>query len=89
MAWAQHRGIERVQVRVDGGPWQEARLGTADGVDTWRQWVWPWQATPGRHRLEVRATDGAGAVQTGVRTGTVPDGATGWHTVDVNVRALG
>lgn len=47
VAWAQHRGIERVQVRVDGGPWQEARLGTADGVDTWRQWVWPWQATPG------------------------------------------
>lgn len=47
VAWAQHRGIERVQVRVDGGAWQEARLGTADGVDTWRQWVWPWQATPG------------------------------------------
>ncbi|MEY2226432.1 molybdopterin-dependent oxidoreductase [Streptomyces sp. BF23-19] len=89
VAWAQHRGIERVQVRVDGGAWQEARLGTADGVDTWRQWVWPWQATPGRHTLEVRATDGTGTVQTGVRTGTVPDGATGWHAVDVNVRALG
>ncbi|MER7823209.1 molybdopterin-dependent oxidoreductase [Streptomyces sp. NPDC096097] len=89
VAWAQHRGIDRVQVRVDGGPWQEARLGTADGADTWRQWVWPWQATAGRHTLEVRATDGTGAVQTGVRTGTVPDGATGWHAVDVDVRALG
>ncbi|MFD3472471.1 molybdopterin-dependent oxidoreductase [Streptomyces sp. NPDC058682] len=89
VAWAQHRGIERVQVRVDGGPWQEARLGAADGVDTWRQWVWPWEATPGPHTLEVRATDGTGAVQTGVRTGTVPDGATGWHAVDVRVRALG
>lgn len=89
VAWAQHRGIERVEVRVDGGPWREARLGDADGVDTWRQWVWPWEATPGRHTLEVRATDGAGAVQTGVRTGTVPDGATGWHAVEVTVRALG
>ncbi|MBP2035562.1 DMSO/TMAO reductase YedYZ molybdopterin-dependent catalytic subunit [Streptomyces avidinii] len=89
VAWAQHRGIERVEVRVDGAAWQEARLGTSDGVDTWRQWVWPWEATPGPHTLEVRATDGTGAVQTGARTGTVPDGATGWHTVNVRVRALG
>ncbi|WP_374778484.1 molybdopterin-dependent oxidoreductase [Streptomyces sp. NBC_01310] len=89
VAWAQHRGIERVEVRVDGGPWRQARLGASDGVDTWRQWVWPWEATAGRHTLEVRATDGTGAVQTGVATGTVPDGATGWHAVDVNVRALG
>lgn len=86
VAWAQHRGISRVQVRVDAGPWQEARLGAADGNDTWRQWVWVWEATPGRHTLEVRATDGTGAVQTGVRTGTVPDGATGWHSVSVRVR---
>ncbi|MFE2329783.1 molybdopterin-dependent oxidoreductase [Streptomyces sp. NPDC059385] len=89
VAWAQHRGIDRVEVRVDGGAWQEARLGAADGVDVWRQWVWPWEATPGRHTLEVRATDGTGAVQTGVRTGTVPDGATGWHTVEVSVGGLG
>ncbi|MFE6839410.1 molybdopterin-dependent oxidoreductase [Streptomyces sp. NPDC057705] len=89
VAWAQHRGIEGVEVRVDGGPWQRARLGAADGVDTWRQWVWPWEATPGRHTLEVRATDGTGAVQTGVRTGTVPDGATGWHAVEVRVKDLG
>lgn len=86
VAWAQHRGIARVEVRVDGGPWQEARLGAADGDDTWRQWVWPWDAAPGRHTLEVRATDRTGAVQPGVRRGTVPDGATGWHTVTVRVR---
>ncbi|MFD9407648.1 molybdopterin-dependent oxidoreductase [Streptomyces sp. NPDC059989] len=85
VAWAQHRGIARVEVRVDGGPWHEARLGAADGADTWRQWVWPWEATAGRHTLEVRATDGTGAVQTGERTGTLPDGATGWHTVTVRV----
>ncbi|MGW6873087.1 molybdopterin-dependent oxidoreductase [Streptomyces xanthophaeus] len=86
VAWAQHRGISRVEVRVDGGPWQQARLADADGDDTWRQWVWPWDAAPGPHTLEVRAVDGTGAVQTGERTGTVPDGATGWHTVPVDVR---
>ncbi|MFD9356041.1 molybdopterin-dependent oxidoreductase [Streptomyces sp. NPDC060031] len=85
VAWAQHRGISRVEVRVDGGPWREARLGDADGDDTWRQWVWQWEATPGRHTLEVRATDRGGAVQTGERAGTVPDGATGWHSVPVRV----
>ncbi|MEV6686154.1 molybdopterin-dependent oxidoreductase [Streptomyces sp. NPDC051130] len=87
VAWAQHRGITRVEVRVDGGPWHEARLADADGDDTWRQWLWPWEATPGRHTLEVRATDRTGAVQTGERRGTVPDGATGWHAVTVRVRA--
>ncbi|WP_327256284.1 molybdopterin-dependent oxidoreductase [Streptomyces sp. NBC_01244] len=86
VAWAQHRGIARVEVRVDAGPWREARLGAADGDDTWRQWVWIWEAAPGGHTLEVRATDRTGAVQTGERTGTLPDGATGWHAVTVRVR---
>ncbi|THA56809.1 molybdopterin-dependent oxidoreductase [Streptomyces sp. A1136] len=87
VAWALHRGVSRVEVRVDGGPWQEARLADSDGDDTWRQWLWPWEATPGRHTLEVRATDRTGAVQTGKRRATVPDGATGWHAVTVRVRA--
>ncbi|MER5811222.1 molybdopterin-dependent oxidoreductase [Streptomyces sp. NPDC002033] len=87
VAWAQHRGISRVEVRADGGPWREASLAAADGVDTWRQWVWPWDARPGPHTLEVRATDGAGQVQPERRTGTVPDGATGLHSVTVDVRA--
>ncbi|WP_405486818.1 molybdopterin-dependent oxidoreductase [Streptomyces sp. NBC_00096] len=87
VAWAQHRGIARVEVRVDAGPWREARLAEADGDDTWRQWVWFWEAAPGRHVLEVRATDRTGAVQTGERTGTLPDGATGWHSVAVRVRS--
>ncbi|MFJ8159325.1 molybdopterin-dependent oxidoreductase [Streptomyces sp. NPDC096136] len=87
VAWAQHRGISRVEVRADGGPWREARLGDADGNDTWRQWVWPWEAAPGEHTLEVRATDGRGDVQTQERRGTLPDGATGWHSVTVSVHA--
>ncbi|MFJ7068663.1 molybdopterin-dependent oxidoreductase [Streptomyces sp. NPDC101115] len=85
VAWAQHRGISRVQVRVDDGPWQDAGLGTEDSRDTWRQWLYRWQAAPGRHTLTVRATDGTGAVQTERRTGTMPDGATGLHSVVVTV----
>ncbi|MFG2639464.1 molybdopterin-dependent oxidoreductase [Streptomyces sp. NPDC048370] len=85
VAWAQHRGIARVEVRVDDGPWREARLGTEDSRDTWRQWVHPWQAEPGRHTLTVRATDGTGVTQPERRTDTMPDGAAGWHSVVVTV----
>ncbi|MFJ2746122.1 molybdopterin-dependent oxidoreductase [Streptomyces sp. NPDC087440] len=85
VAWAQHRGIARVEVRVDGGPWQDASLAAENGRDTWRQWSWPWQAAPGNHSLEVRATDREGDTQTERRVGTVPDGATGLHSVVVAV----
>ncbi|MEU0131284.1 MULTISPECIES: molybdopterin-dependent oxidoreductase [unclassified Streptomyces] len=85
VAWAQHRGIARVEVRVDGGEWHTARLGAEAGRDTWRQWVWEWPAKAGHHTLEVRATDRTGATQTDKRVGTVPDGATGWHSVVVDV----
>jgi DMSO/TMAO reductase YedYZ molybdopterin-dependent catalytic subunit len=85
VAWAQHRGIERVEVRVDQGAWAEADLGDVPSDDTWRQWVWRWDATPGRHTLEVRATDGDGATQPEERTRPFPSGATGWHSVVVNV----
>ena len=50
VAWAQHVGIERVEVRVDEGPWREAELAAQDTIDTWRQWRFAWDdATPGNH----------------------------------------
>jgi DMSO/TMAO reductase YedYZ molybdopterin-dependent catalytic subunit len=87
VAWAQDTGIETVEVRVDEGPWHQARLAAEDNIDTWRQWVWQWEATPGNHRLEVRATDAAGRTQTADRAPIAPDGATGWHSVNVTVEA--
>ena len=85
VAWAQASGIEKVEVRVDGGDWQEASLGEEDGVDTWRQWVYDWDAGTGPHTLEVRATDRTGFVQTGKRAPIAPDGSTGWDSKSVTV----
>jgi hypothetical protein len=85
VAWAQHRGISKVEVRVDDGAWQEATLAVVPSVDTWRQWSWTWHTTRGAHRLSVRATDNGGATQTGEEAPPAPDGATGWHTIDVTV----
>ena len=85
MAWAQHTGIARVEVRVDEGDWVEAALGDGVGTDTWRQWSYAWDATSGSHRLEVRATDTTGATQTSDEAPPAPDGATGWHGISVTV----
>lgn len=85
VAWAQHRGIDKVEVRVDDGPWQQADLAAEDTRDTWRQWSFPWKATAGGHTLTVRATDRTGEVQTEKRTRTIPDGASGRHSVVVGV----
>jgi DMSO/TMAO reductase YedYZ molybdopterin-dependent catalytic subunit len=84
VAWAQHRGIEAVEVGVDGN-FQQAKLAVQDTIDTWRQWYYPWQATPGEHMLQVRATDKTGYTQTSVNHPTEPNGATGWHTIHVTV----
>ncbi|MGH3169154.1 MAG: molybdopterin-dependent oxidoreductase, partial [Trebonia sp.] len=84
VAWAQHRGIEAVEVAVDG-TWHQATLGAQDTIDTWRQYYFPWQATPGRHTLQVRATDKTGHTQTPAAHAPEPNGATGYHTIHVTV----
>ncbi len=84
VAWAQHAGIEAVEVGIDG-VFREARLPVQDTIDTWRQWYYVWDATPGQHMLQVRATDKNGYTQTSVKHKTPPNGATGYHTIHVNV----
>jgi hypothetical protein len=85
VAWAQHVGIERVEIGIDDELWANADLAAQDSIDTWRQWVYRWQATPGDHRLRVRATDRNGSTQTADRTEPFPDGATGQHEIVVRV----
>jgi DMSO/TMAO reductase YedYZ molybdopterin-dependent catalytic subunit len=87
VAWAQHKGIAAVEVRVNGGPWHEARLASVPGIDTWRQWVWDWTAAPGNYRLEARATDATGYTQTAVQAQPPPNGASGYPSAQVTVRS--
>ena len=86
VAWAIHRGVQGVEVKIDDGPWQPARLGEVPTNDTWRQWVLDWDATPGSHAIVARATDGTGTVQTADRANPIPDGASGWHSIIVLVQ---
>ena len=85
VAWAQHRGITRVEIQVDDDPWQEAKLAPVVSTDTWVQWSWQWQATTGDHTIQVRATDRDGQTQTSTPASPAPDGATGWHSIRVSV----
>jgi DMSO/TMAO reductase YedYZ molybdopterin-dependent catalytic subunit len=78
VAWAIHRGISRVQARVDGGPWVEAELGGVPSVDTWVQWSARLRLPPGRHMVESRAFDGDGVPQTEQTAPVAPNGAQGY-----------
>jgi DMSO/TMAO reductase YedYZ molybdopterin-dependent catalytic subunit len=84
VAWAQHNGVAAVEVRIDGGPWQKARLGPDAGIDYWRQWYFPWDVEPGAHMIAARAIGTDGTVQTPVRAGSFPDGSSGIQEIVVN-----
>jgi DMSO/TMAO reductase YedYZ molybdopterin-dependent catalytic subunit len=86
IAWAPHRGIEKVEVSTDGGAtWNRASLAKQLAEDTWRQYVYDWNATPGDYTIQVRATDGNGETQTASEAPPHPSGATGYHTISVTV----
>ncbi len=87
VAWAQHKGVAAVEVRVDAAPWQQARLAAVPGIDTWRQWVWEWDATPGTHVLQARATDATGYTQTAAQAQPPPNGASGYPSATVVVHS--
>ena len=86
IAWAQHQGgVAKVEVKVDDGEWQQARLGPSAGSDYWRQWYLPWTAEPGQHSIASRATAGDGDVQVTERAAPFPDGSSGIQQIIVNV----
>ena len=86
VAWAPTRGISQVEVRIDHDAWQPAELSTEVSVDTWRMFRLRGRWAPGTHVAEVRATDKKGYTQTADRASPVPDGATGWHSVQFTVQ---
>ncbi|GGR59226.1 DMSO/TMAO reductase YedYZ molybdopterin-dependent catalytic subunit [Nocardioides luteus] len=85
VAWAQHRGVSKVEVRIDDGPWQPATLAAEDSIDTWRQWTYRWAATEGEHHIQARAYDRTGTPQTADEAPPAPNGATGYPTRTVTV----
>ena len=85
VAWAQHIGIARVQLQIDGGPWLDCTLAGDWSVDVWRQWSYRWLAPKGTHTLRVRATDTTGLVQTARQQSEIPNGSTGLHTVQLHI----
>ena len=85
IAWAPTRGIERVEVKIDDEGWLPCQLGEAVGDESWVQWHREWTPSAGRHRIQVRATDGDGTTQRSEEVSPAPNGAEGWHTVTVNV----
>jgi DMSO/TMAO reductase YedYZ molybdopterin-dependent catalytic subunit len=86
VAWAPNRGIGRVEVQLgEAASWVEAELSESLSDNSWRQWSVEWDASPGTHRIRVRATDGEGETQTEAIVPPAPDGATGWHTIEVSV----
>jgi DMSO/TMAO reductase YedYZ molybdopterin-dependent catalytic subunit len=86
IAWAPHRGIRKVEVSTDGGEtWNTAHLAKQLAEDSWRQYVYDWDATPGDYTIQVRATDGNDETQTASKAPPHPSGATGYHTIDVTV----
>jgi hypothetical protein len=85
VAWSQGEGIDKVEVKIDGGDWQEAKLGPSAGVDYWRQWYHPWKAESGQHTLTVRATNGRGEVQSPAKAMPFPDGSSGYQSIITRV----
>ncbi|MEV8437866.1 molybdopterin-dependent oxidoreductase [Actinosynnema sp. NPDC051121] len=86
VAWAQRKGVDKVEVRVDGGPWRSTTLSAEVNADTWRMWRVELDLAAGSHTLEVRATDRTGHTQTSERAEPIPDGAAGWHTIVFTAR---
>jgi DMSO/TMAO reductase YedYZ molybdopterin-dependent catalytic subunit len=89
VAFAGARGIQKVEVSADGGSsWQTAELEKELGPNTWTLWKFGWAPVKaGRYTLVVRATDGAGQLQTNRQTDTFPTGATGYHQISVQVES--
>ena len=87
-AIANQAGVRKVEISTDGGDtWAEAQIfSNPMPTQMWALWKYVWINPPkGKHTIEVRATDGNGKLQRSSASGEWPDGATGYHSIDVEV----
>ncbi len=87
IAWAGAKGISKVEVRVNEGQWQEARLRAPLSDRTWVIWRYDWAFAEGTQRVEVRCYNGEGELQTDQVNSPRPDGATGIHSKNATLSA--
>ncbi|MGW8225735.1 MAG: molybdopterin-dependent oxidoreductase [Anaerolineales bacterium] len=85
IAFSGERGIEGVELRVDDGGWVTAELDRPLSHLTWVLWRAELQLTPGEHTLTVRAIDATGEIQTEEKSGSQPEGATGYHSISITI----
>jgi hypothetical protein len=81
-------GISKVEISTDGGShWQEVEIfSNPHPSQVWALWKFVWKNAPkGKQTLKARATDGRGKLQSSIDSGEWPDGATGYHTIEVTV----
>jgi DMSO/TMAO reductase YedYZ molybdopterin-dependent catalytic subunit len=79
IAHAGARGISKVEVSVDDGPWQEAQLRGPLSETTWVLWRYDWPFEAGDHTFRVRCAEGDGTPQIEEPRGARPSGSTGIH----------
>jgi len=87
IAFAGARGISRVEVSLDGGNhWVPCQLATPTQRHVWSLWRYIWRhPSSGKYQLMVRTVDGEGKMQTARRTDSSPNGASGYHTLEIEV----
>jgi DMSO/TMAO reductase YedYZ molybdopterin-dependent catalytic subunit len=85
IAYAGDRGISKVEVRVDSGPWEEAQLRSPLSEATWVIWRYEMPYEPGDHTFEVRCAEGDGTPQIEEASGARPDGSSGIHSYEASL----
>ncbi len=85
VAFSGNKGISEVDVSLDNGnTWQPALLERPLSNLTWVLWELPWTPSTGGHTIMVRAIDMEGNVQDPSQAPPLPDGSSGYHTINVS-----
>jgi len=85
VAWAPLSGVKTVEVSFNSEPWRECNLGVSLSGESWTQWAYKWDATPGKYEIRVRAIDSNGVIQSSKVVSPAPNGAEGLDQISVRV----